>query len=221
MRMKARLEKAGDAILRTRPFILIGLFTIADTLAGFLHTLRYCGVLHSRFFHMARERGCGELVQYAKFGVILLILSRWRRATPSRLLTAWIILFVVLLLDDSIGIHEAAGAWMLRFVAGAELWGMRAKDITEAVSLILLEGSLCLYVVYRFFRASAPLRRTSIWIALSMVPLAASMLLDLATLKRTEDVAEMLSMSILLATVYHQYRRARLAPMEGESPREP
>jgi len=189
------------------PLVLVGLCTLADACAGLLHWLNEEGVLSSRFFRLARDRGFGEIIQYAKFGLILWMLVTWHRARPARLLKAWIIFFTILLLDDSLGIHEWVGGWIVTDPSLRGLFGVRAKDLAEVVPLIVLEGSALGYVFLQYLKADPVLRRVSRWIALALVPyIASSLLLDLAPWPLAEQVGEMASMTVLLLVVHGLFR---------------
>lgn len=69
-----------------------------------------------------------------------------------------------------------------------------------------LEGGICLYVAFRFFQASADLRRMSWWWVLAMVPLVlAGVVLDALPFPLAEQIGEMAAMSLLLYAVHWQY----------------
>ena len=198
---------------------LLGLFLILDLLAVFLFLLYTQDILESRFFRLARDRGFAEIVQYLKFGVIIHLLIVWNRARDSRLLSAWILLFVIMLLDDSLGIHEGVGQVLMdhfRLPASLSISAdIRTKDLFEAISFLALEGSACLYVAYEFIRAPRDLKRYSLALGLAMVPLVlCGLLLDLSHAHYLEQFGEMASMGLLLGCVhYHfmKYVRPRLS----------
>lgn len=187
--------------------VLIGLFTLADGCALALHRLHVQGVLPSRFFRLARDRGFAEIIQYAKLAVILWMLVAWRRARPARLLSAWIVLFAILLLDDALGIHEWLGGLLVSDTTLRGPFGVRAKDLAEVVPLIVLEGSALGYVFIEWCRADPLLRRASLWIAFGLIPfIASSLLLDLAPWPLVEQVGEMTSLSLLLLVAHTQFK---------------
>lgn len=189
------------------PLVLAGLCTLADGCAGLVHWLNEEGVLSGRFFRLSRDRGFGEIIQYAKLGLILWLLVTWNRARPARLLRAWIILFAILLVDDSLGIHEWVGGWIVTDPSLRGPFGVRAKDLAEVVPLIVLEGSALGYVFLQYLRAEPALRRASTWIGLALVPyIASSLLLDLAPWPLAEQVGEMACMTVLLLVVHRIFR---------------
>lgn len=143
----------ANQLLSLRTVVLLSVFTLADIVAGLLNGLYLKGVLSSRFFRLARDRGFAELIQYGKFGLIILMLIAWNRVRASRLITAWVILFAVMLADDASGLHEAIGGGLMRIVEFPSFEGVRMKDIAEAMAFALMEGTACVYVVVRYSQA--------------------------------------------------------------------
>lgn len=188
---------------------LVAGFLLLDALALVLYGLYRNDILDSRFFHIARDRGFGEIVQYLKFGVVLAVLTAWRRLRPSPLLTAWQWFFLVLLLDDAIGLHEAGGELVLHLVNLPAPEGIRAKDLAEALSLLFLEGPFALYVAFRYLQAPPDLRRFSRYLALALLPLFLfGIVLDSLPLPHVEQLGEMVAMTILMAFTHGYATRA-------------
>lgn len=195
------------------PVRILVFFVLADLLAALLYGLYLRGILDSRFFHIARDRGFAEIVQYLKFGVLLAVLARWRRRWPARLVTAWFILFAVMLLDDALGIHEEVGGWLLPD-PGAHWRGVRLKDLAEAVAFAALEGSALLWIAVCHLR-EAPARRVfSWWFGAALAPVIfCGLVLDVVRAPLIETAGEMLSLTLLLAAVLWRFRRrARETP---------
>jgi hypothetical protein len=189
------------------PLVLIGLFTVVDACAVGMHFINEKSEHHSRFFRLARDRGFAEIIQYVKLGVIISLLVTWHKARPARVLKAWIILFTILLLDDSLGIHEWLGGLIVADTGERGPFGVRMKDLAEIVPLIALEGSALLYVGLQFLRADPLMRRVSLGIGLALGPyIASSLLLDLVPMPLAEQLGEMFCMSILLVVVHTLFR---------------
>jgi hypothetical protein len=204
---RATTPTALDRFSALHPLVLAGLCTLADACAGLLHWLNEEGVLSGRFFRLSRDRGFGEIIQYAKFGLILWLLVTWHKATPARVLRAWIVLFAILLLDDSIGIHEWVGGLLVSDTGQRGPFGVRMKDLAEVVPLIVLEGSALAYVGLEYLRAEPLLQRVSRAIGLALVPyVASSLFLDLARWPLAEQIGEMASMTVLLLVVHALFR---------------
>ena len=210
--MKVALKSFWCQIPDFNPMAILGFFVLADALAWLLYGFYTQDILTSRFFHIARDRGFGEIVQYPKFGVMIAVLVRARRQWPSRLVNAWLILFTVMLLDDAIGIHKAIGGWLLP-EPSAHWRGLRLKDLAEAAAIAALEGGTFLYMAYCHFREPPAKRVFSWWFIAGLVPVIFSGLgLDIVRVPMLEAAGEMIAMTILLAVVLWRYRVRRDAP---------
>lgn len=189
------------------PAALLVFFVAADGLAALLHGFHEQGLLPSRFFHIARDRGFGEIVQYLKFAAMIAVLARWRLRWPSRLATAWLILIAVMLVDDAVGIHEEVGGWLLSD-PGARFHGLRLKDLAEAIAFAALEGSAFLWIAVCHLRETPERRGFSWWFAAALAPVVfCGLVLDVVRAPMVESAGEMISMTLLLAAVLWQYRR--------------
>lgn len=213
-RMKALnpIIKTTNKLIEKNTVILLAIFILLDLFAILLYWFYTQGVLESRFWRLARDRGFSEIIQYLKFGLIILMLVRWNRIRPSKLIVAWVILFVVMLIDDSLGVHEAVSELLMAVINFPEIEGYRTKDIVEAGAFAAFEGTACLYVAFCFLnKAPKDLRIYSILLALAMVPLIFSgLVLDIAHIPMMEQMGEIASMSLLLGFVHWHYRTRTL-----------
>jgi hypothetical protein len=187
---------------------LILTFVLLDVLAYGLYMLFLHDVLHSRFFHLSRDRGFCELVQYVKYGLVIAMLVEWNRRRPSKLLGAWVALFTILLLDDAIGLHEIIGKLLARVAGVDTLWGREAKDVFEIAGFFLLEGVAGILVFAHWLTAPRDLRRHSVALALVMTPLVFSgLVLDALPWHQAEKIGQMIGASLVLAFVHIHHRR--------------
>ncbi len=197
-----------NKLLRLRTTALLIVFSLADLVAVLLYWFYRKGVLDSRFFRLSRDRGFGELVQYGKLGLIILMLTRWNRVRGAKLLTAWVILFAIILADDAIGLHEEIGGWLMWMIDFPSLEVVRTKDIAEAIVFAMLEGSACIYLIFRYFQAPRDLRAYSRGLGLAMVALVFfGLVLDILPFHTFEQPGQMVAMSILLGFVHLKYRK--------------
>lgn len=144
------------------------------------------------------ESNCKELLlaAYRNRPVRPRMLIAWNRVRASRLITAWLILFAVMLADDATGLHEAIGGGLMRIGAFTSLEGVCVKDIAEVIAFAMLEGTACVYVVLRYSQAPRGL-------AFAMLPLVlVGLLLDILPFHELEQPVETASMSILLGFVH-------------------
>jgi hypothetical protein len=206
--MIRKLRNFYGRIISLKTLVLAGVFTVADLLAGFLSLLYTEGILLSRFFRLSRDRGVAEIIGYLKFVLIIAMLVSWRRVKPARLLSAWIILFSIMLADDSLGIHEAVGASISPFLYEVGEIGVRVQDLAEIVGFAALEGSALLYVGYCYLMAPADQRAVARIMALGLAPLVfCGFVLDLMPFWNAEQIGEMAAMTVLLAVVHCLYRK--------------
>ncbi|MDA0577822.1 MAG: hypothetical protein O3B24_06960 [Verrucomicrobia bacterium] len=193
-------------MLRTGQIILI--VTLFDLIAVFFQWLLTCDILHARFFRLGRDRGFAEICQYLKMLLVIAMLVRWRKLRPARVLSAWILLFTVVLIDDSVGIHEEVGEWIEKTGFIPAVADIRTKDIAEMVSVALLEGLAMLYVIWNFIKAPPDLKRFSLLLLLAISPMIFSGgVLDLIGRPIIEDLGEMASATVLLWFMHRQYRK--------------
>ena len=196
-----------NRLLALRPWQLLLLFFLLDLIAVFLYWLYTRDILESRFFRLARDRGFAETVQYGKVILVIVMLVKWRQVRPARVLSAWIVLFSVLVLDDCVGIHEEVGKWIEPFWPFPDVDGIRTKDLAEAVSMVALEGTALAYVAWNAFTAPRDLRTVSVILFLALCPLIfSSMGLDMFAHNIVEDLGEMISGSFLLGIMHWQFR---------------
>ena len=95
------------------------------------------------------DGGYAEIFQYMKELAVVLMLSffYWRR--KAFIYLGWGILFLFLLLDDSLQIHENLGETASKLINITYLGGIRGQDIGEMVTF-----SLILAYVYSHLQAN-------------------------------------------------------------------
>jgi hypothetical protein len=202
------IREVINRLLSLHPLRLLLLFLLFDVIALGLHELWVQGVLESRVFRISRDRGVGETIHYAKFIFVVIMLVKWRALRPAQVFTAWVLLFIVILVDDSIGIHEVVGRWVEAVWPFPEIEGVRTKDLAEIVSLALFEGSVLLYVAWQTIKAPPDIRRFSILLFLALCSLiVGSIVLDIFAHNIVEDLGEMAAASFFLVFMHYQYRR--------------
>jgi hypothetical protein len=208
-------------------FKFLFLLLCADTFYVSLHIIHHhlapsfgaLEVIRSDVFDISRDRGLGESFQYAKeFWIAILFL--WfifkRRKTAY---TGWAVLFVYLLADDMISIHEKIGTVFIRiigfspFVAiGKNLRYQDVGEIGAAAALGLLFLSL---LGFAYTRADQETRRTFHYLAGGLMlivffgvafdfvhQLLGKSQIHIPGLTLIEESGEMLSMSLMCWYVY-------------------
>ncbi|MBP7149285.1 MAG: hypothetical protein KBD01_17280, partial [Acidobacteria bacterium] len=195
----------------------------ADAVFAALHLVHaYTPYLPSEYFSLGRDLGYGETFQYVEeFWIIVMLgslLARTRRAVYG----AWGLLFVYLLLDDSLMFHETFGQAFAGLFGFGPLLGLRAKDLGEVAVSATAAALLGLVVGAAYFRGSRDDRSLARQLAL-FVGLAAffgvvfdmvnfvlardSIAWHLSHLDIFEEGGEMVSMTLACAFVYERHER--------------
>jgi hypothetical protein len=179
-------------------------------------------LLHDVRSLVTHDRGYGEIFQYGKaaFGCVLLLWIAARRASLSALL--WAVLLAVVLLDDSLEIHERAGGLLAPVLGLASFGSLRADRVGDVVFYGGL-GMFCLAAIgLGWWRGDKDDRRLSrtllVWFAAlgfcAVILDAVSSLLRKSSwgpwFAALEDGGEMVVLSFLVVavwTAFQQYRR--------------
>lgn len=119
----------------------------------FVHT--YTGYLANGTYSIEQDRGHAEFFQYTKeFWIIILMLIMFiKEATLTNL--SWLMVFVYVLFDDAISIHENIGHLASNLFALAAELGLRAQDWGELIVTGMAGVILLTPVLIAFLRASA------------------------------------------------------------------
>lgn len=216
---------------------LLILFLLVDFVLILLHAGHtYLGVPRGDLFSIEWELGYGEIFQYIKeFWIVSLLALRsigagTFNAAAHRLNLAWGLMFLYLLADDSLRVHETMGSLLAKSL-GLSVWlGEKSQDIGElSVSLIaaiVLFGGIAL--AYRQSskadrQISTHLTRLILGLVLCgvVVDLLHSLIpgtLDIWAI--LEDGGEMVVMSLIVSYVFQLAPMARssVAPIGNQMP---
>jgi hypothetical protein len=162
------------------------------------------GVLESRFFMLGRDRGFFELIEYLKFGSIIYLLKDYWQQSQVMVIKAWMILFIVVLLDNAIGLHEEIGELLITFFTIPYLGLHQRKDVAEIMVFIALEGSALLYVAYHYLASSGVARQFSNLLLVVVVGFGITVVVLDAAHSRFEEYTEIIGMTFMLAIIHTQ-----------------
>lgn len=143
----AALQAAGR-----RARTLLAALLAVDALLIALHVMQRLGWLHDAAFRLQQDGGVAEWWQYGQTAsVAALLLALWRMRGPA-LYAAWAALFVYIVTDDALELHEQVGEWLAHAAALPPVGGLRPQDLGELMVLgcagIVLVGG-CLVAHWR------------------------------------------------------------------------
>ena len=214
---------------------MLGLLIAGDLLLIGLHLLhiysRYFSDIgvSSYFFSITIDGGLGEIYQYLKMGLIVLLLVgvSVRRGKLSYL--SWAVLFVYLLLDDSLLLHERLGEVVASRMRFTPVLTLRAQDLGELTVVgsvgLLFAGLLTL----AWWRGDPEFRRVSRDLALlvgllvlfgvgvDMLHGLSDVLALMAARALVEDGGEMVAMSLICWYAYRVFLTYQAPPDQAPS----
>lgn len=163
-------------------------------------------------FNIARDGSLAELLGYAKWLAIALLLAQAWRRSGIPLLLALACAFLLALADDSLQMHERLGAWLAAALALPAWADLRPQDLGELAAFAAMGLALLLVLVpaaLRTARADWPLALPTLALiaALATVGVGVDFLHNLAAglpygaqaLDLVEDGGEMMLASAALA----------------------
>ena len=213
------------AYLKANAGEFLGLLIAGDLLLIGLHLLyiysRYFSDIgfSSSAFSVTRDGGLGETYQYLKMFWIVLLLTGVSVRTGRLSYVSWALLFLYLLLDDSLQLHERLGSMVASRMGYAPAFHLRAQDFGE----LTVVGSVGLFfacvLALTWWRGDQEFRRVSRGLALLfgvvvLFGVGVDMLHSMAdspaltaALALLEDGGEMVSMSFVCWYAYRVFLR--------------
>jgi len=194
------------------------LLILADLVFMLIHVLYKMDVMINRLCSIKMDFGYAERYQYIKEGWIVLLLFMMAIKRSHIIYLTWSILFIYLLLDDSLQIHERIGAYLVDYFELQPAFNLRAQDFGELGVSILFGSLLFLFVGCAYSFSDIVARRISKHLFILVLSLAfCGVLVD--TFHRAipclqapvgksirilvEDGGEMLIMSIIVVYVFN------------------
>lgn len=103
-----------------------------------------------RFLRIDADHGLPEWYSYAKTVVVVLLLGRMALTTRQWVYFALVFLFVVVLADDSLEIHEDLGQFLVGTLDLKPMLGVRARDVGEVITWAVM-GAVTMPIVFAGF----------------------------------------------------------------------
>lgn len=136
--MKIDLDRNSNKLL----FLLIS----ADLVFVTMHVIYLNAVLTNPLLSIEMDRGYAEIYQYVKEYWIILMLLLLAVKNGKAIFLAWSILFMYLLMDDAMQIHERLGSFFADYFEIRPALNLRAQDFGE-LGVSLLFGSLLFLMI--------------------------------------------------------------------------
>lgn len=211
-------------VISSLTFIWLLLF--ADLAYLILHGLCLIGGyfeipdLRDPLLSLSYDRGYAEFYQYLKQLWISILLLLIFLRTKSIGFVIWAILFLFLMFDDALKLHERVGGLIAYKYEYISLFGLRPQDFGELTYLIIVGVSSLVLLLLFYIRGSGKFRQSTKQLFLLIIVLAffgviADILQQLTAEWRyikelvgiVEDGGEMVAMSIITWYVYVLYLR--------------
>ncbi|MDZ7694794.1 MAG: hypothetical protein U5K69_27365 [Balneolaceae bacterium] len=151
--------------IRRWPLLFLVLLISADLVFVGLEVVHSLGYASDNKFLLGTERGYSEVYQYVKFFWIALILAWLTFRTYQPLYGIGTFLFMYLLLDDSLEIHETMGGHIAAWTGMSPLFGLRTQDYGE-LTVYALTGIIFLGAGWLAYQKSSRRARQISWYVL-------------------------------------------------------
>ncbi|MGC1306839.1 MAG: hypothetical protein WA885_06390 [Phormidesmis sp.] len=177
---------------------------------------------------ISKDGGYAEQFQYIQLAAIILLLCLLAKAKKSVLIGGWAVVFLILLADDQLRIHEVLGGRLAEWLSLQPMFNLRAKDFGELMVFSLWGViSVAILAVTGWIDRSAIAKQISKGLLLSLLGLAffggffdmlhiavqnawslSGIYEDLVnvTFDTVEDGGEMIVVSLALWFVYKKFR---------------
>ena len=148
------------------------LLLVADCAFIFLNFLLWTPLLNNPLFSLEKDGGYPEIYQYIKefwiVGLLLSILIKTRAVGYS----VWVLLFIYLLLDDALQIHETFGAYIATRLELTPFLGLRAKDFGELAISAMAAALFLTPLIFFYVRGSGTFKQVTRHLLLLLFALA-------------------------------------------------
>lgn len=185
-----------------------------------LHFLPLFGVLNDPLFSLEVDGGHPEKYQYIKTFSIVVFLIMVSAKVRAFGYCAWAALFLYLLIDDALSVHESIGLHVATSLEFPSAFGLRPRDFGELVVTAFAATLLLSPIAVFYARGSSGFKFVSRCLFLLLIALAFfGILIDMLhvaidqgwkvsfLLGAVEDGGEMIVMSVMTAFALFVYRQ--------------
>ena len=113
-------------------------------------------------FYLHNDGGYPEMFQYLQFIIGIILLIKLFMKTKKMGYVSWLILFILMLLDDSLTFHERFGAWVTEKFNYSPMYGLRAQDLGELTYVAIFGSILFFFLVGGYYYGDKKYRKTAI-----------------------------------------------------------
>jgi hypothetical protein len=115
------------------------------------------------------DNGYPEMFQYLKFFAIAVIFIYFVIKKKGIGFISWCLLFILLLLDDSLQFHERFGEWVVEKFNYSPMFGLRAQDLGELTFVTFFGSILLFFLVFGYLKGNEKYRKTNIDLGLLFI----------------------------------------------------
>lgn len=141
---------------------VLGFLLVGDLVLAGLHLLhRYAGLLDAPALNLEMDQGWAEFFQYGKFLLCAILLAGCALGRAPGGLLAWAAVFLYLLADDALSLHENLGLRVSAAFDFEPLAGLRLRDYGELLVSAVAGTALLLPLVWAYRRGPERFKRLS------------------------------------------------------------
>ena len=156
----------------TSASVFLLLLLLADCAFIFLHFLLSTPLLNSPLLSLKKDHGYPEVYQYIKelwiVALLLFILIKTRVVGYS----VWVLVFLYILFDDALRIHERLGKYIAIKLEFTPFHGIRANDFGELAVSAVAAALLLTPMLLFYMRGANPFRQVTRHLLLLLLALA-------------------------------------------------
>ena len=120
-----------------------------------------------REFSLTSDHSIPEWFNYAQTSLVVVLLAWLARSTREWVYAAFTLVFAVVLLDDSLEIHESVGKYFVRLLDIRPILGLYPKDVGEVIAWAIIGSLVAPLVVWALARSSRAHRGNGLALLLS------------------------------------------------------
>jgi len=152
---------------------LLGLLLIdfIIVLAHFYNSVLIPDEQYSPFLSLVVDRSLGEVFQYIKWLFIAVVFVLIAKKQSAIGYVSWALLFLYLLLDDSLELHEKIGGYLVRDMTATPPLGLRTQDIGELAVTAIAGGLLSILLLWSYIKGNTLFRsitKDMLWLMLGL-----------------------------------------------------